>query len=193
MAAEIPSLKASAFCVHLLPPRLSFLTCQQRIRWLCPAHFGSERGQPRETGGPSKGPGSIDPAKCGEKQRASRGWGRGKCKVIAWREVGGAVEEPRPQPCPPGGRPGAARPSDPQPRLFQSHLSQAPGFLAPAEPCGRMRALLPSPPPRPGSSGSGNRGRTFSTHHPRYILWPASAPLAAAQAEGEDSINRPQG
>ena len=160
----------------MLPPRLGFLTCQQRIRWLCPAHFGSEGGQPRETGGPSKGPGSPDPAKCGVKQRASRAGAVGSAKSSPGEKWAGPCRSPAPGPALPAvvqGRPDPAthRPvcSSPISRTHRAfwHLP------SPVAGCAPFCRLLPLVLGAPGVEIEGGR----SAHTTRVIFSGPHQPL----------------
>lgn len=183
MAAEIPASR----------PPLFASTCCLQGSVSSPVNRGSHGSAQCTSGASGDSPEKLEaPARVRERSSLRAGAGAWEAQSHRPREVGGAVEEPRPRPCPPAGWSRGGQTQRPTGPVCSSPIPHAPGFVAPAEPCGRMRALLPSPPPRPGSSGRGNRGRTISTHHPRYILWPLSAPPAAAQAEGGDSINRPQ-
>lgn len=143
----------------MFPPRLGFLTCQQRIRWLCPAHFRSERDIPEKLEAPARVPGHLTlrsegrssvlagPGAVGSASPRAEGSGRGH---------GEPCPGPALPPCP-RGRPDPATHSPGVPVPSRTHRV----FLRLLIPVAGCAPLFPSPwEIREGESREGGSSHT---------------------------------
>lgn len=182
MAAEIPASR----------PPLFASTCCVQGSVSSPVNRGSHGSAQCTSGASGDSPKKLEaPARVQERSSAPAELGPGKRQVIAGREVGGAVEEPRPRPCPPARWSRAARPSDPQARCVPVPSRTHRAFLhLPSPVAGCAPFCLPLPLAL-GAAGEGIEGGR-SAHTTGVIFsGPCQPLLLPRRLRAETQINRP--
>ena len=167
MAEEIPASR----------PPLFASTCCLQGSVSSPVNRGSHGSAQCTSGASGDSPEKLEaPARVPERSSARAGAGTWEAQSHRPREVGGAMEEPRPRPCPPAGWSGAARPSDPQARCVPVPSRTHRAFLhlpSPVAGCAPFCRPLPLSLGAPGGGIEGGR----SAHTTRVIFSGPCQPL----------------